>query len=80
LHSGDIGIAIGRAARALAVPQHLAQAFHGGVVRVVQGIQALDSNSTAWRMPRGWSMLHCSLMDRCIDRCKKGLVRSGVSS
>ena len=33
-----------------------------------------------WRMPRGWSMLHCSLIDRCIDRCRNGLVCWGVSS
>ena len=33
------------------------------------------SSSTAWRMPLGWSMLHCSWMDRCIDRCRNGLVR-----
>ncbi|TDM09234.1 MAG: hypothetical protein C4K60_07995 [Ideonella sp. MAG2] len=33
------------------------------------------SNSTACRMPRGWSMETCSLMVRCMDRCKKGLVR-----
>jgi hypothetical protein len=25
-------------------------------------------------MPRGWSIEHCSLIDRCIDRCRKGLV------
>ena len=28
----DVGLAIGRAARALALPQHLAQAVHGGVL------------------------------------------------
>ena len=39
LHGGDVGIAVGRAAGALAFPQHLAQAFHGGVVGVVQRIE-----------------------------------------
>jgi LysR family pca operon transcriptional activator len=33
------------------------------------------SNSTAWRMPRGWSMEHCSLIDRCIDKCRNGFSR-----
>ena len=34
------------------------------------------------RMPGGWSIEICSLIDRCIDRCKKGLVIpfSGVNS
>jgi hypothetical protein len=48
---------------------------------VVRGVQPPSrravSSSTAWRMPRGWSMLHCSLMDRCIDRCRNGLVWLG---
>ena len=36
LHAGDVGLAIGHAARALAFKNHAPQAFHGLVVRVVQ--------------------------------------------
>ncbi|MCD6077446.1 MAG: cytochrome-like protein [Ramlibacter sp.] len=36
LHALDVGLPIGRPAGALAFPEHLAQAFHGLVVRVVQ--------------------------------------------
>ena len=36
LHTGHIGIAVGRLAVALAVPDHLAQALHGGMVCVMQ--------------------------------------------
>ena len=38
LYAGYIRIAVGRAACALAIPYHLAQAIHGFVVCVVQGI------------------------------------------
>ena len=38
LYAGYIGIAIGWAASALAFPDHLAQAIHGFVMCVVQGI------------------------------------------
>ena len=29
------------------------------------------SFSTAALMPRGWSMLTCSVIDRCMDKCKR---------
>ncbi len=31
-------------------------------------------------MPLGWSMLHCSLIVRCIARCRKGFVRPSSTS
>jgi hypothetical protein len=66
LHALDVGLPVGRASGALALPQHLAQALHGFVVGVVQ------------RVAPGCQQFHrlpdaARLVDRALDRCRKGL-------
>ena len=36
------------------------------------------SESNAGRMPAGWSIATCSLIDRCIDRCRNGFSRPAL--
>ena len=47
------------------------------VANQIEGI--VLENSITCRMPRGWSMLHCSLKAKCIDRCRNGLALSACS-
>jgi len=44
--------------------------------RIIPGL-TVEENLELARIeePRGWSIEHCSLIDRCIDRCRKGLLR-----
>ena len=55
LHAGNVGLAIGGAACALALPEHLAQAVHGGVVGVVQRVEALGQQKKLKPSDKSWA-------------------------
>jgi len=80
LHAGHVGVAIGRAALALALPQHLAQAVHGHVVRVVQRIE--PRREQLHRLADAARLVYAALLaDSQVHRkMQKGFVRSGASS